>query len=230
MANGCIYILTNPSFPQYVKIGYADDVEKRLQQLNRSECIPFAFRLYAFYKVETRLTDIKLHSLIDKLNPNLRSIEYFKGKKREREFYAMTAQDAFEILETIAEINGLRENLVLVEPTKEEIDNEEVADEIRTKRSVTQLPRMDWLLDQGIVKIGDRIHVINHPEEIATIVDDSNVEYCGQIMSFVKFGCSVTGWKAIQTYAMMKVVDANETLAVLRERRMKELGMIEAES
>ena len=25
---GVIYILTNPSFPDYVKIGYADDVEK----------------------------------------------------------------------------------------------------------------------------------------------------------------------------------------------------------
>lgn len=26
--NGVIYILTNPSFPQFVKIGYADDVEE----------------------------------------------------------------------------------------------------------------------------------------------------------------------------------------------------------
>ena len=26
---GVIYILTNPSFPDYVKIGYADDVEKK---------------------------------------------------------------------------------------------------------------------------------------------------------------------------------------------------------
>lgn len=71
MANGkgVIYILTNPSFPQYVKIGYADDVYQRLEQLNRSECIPFAFRLYAYYEVSDRLTDIKLHSLIDKLNP-----------------------------------------------------------------------------------------------------------------------------------------------------------------
>ena len=66
---GYIYILTNPSFPQYVKIGYADDVNKRLEQLNRSECIPFAFRLYAYYKVSSRLTDIKLHNLIDKLLP-----------------------------------------------------------------------------------------------------------------------------------------------------------------
>ena len=44
---GVIYILTNPSFPDYVKIGYADDIDKRLKQLNRSECIPFAFRVYA---------------------------------------------------------------------------------------------------------------------------------------------------------------------------------------
>lgn len=40
---GVIYILTNPSFPDYVKIGYADDIDKRLKQLNRSECIPFAW-------------------------------------------------------------------------------------------------------------------------------------------------------------------------------------------
>ena len=50
---GVIYILTNPSFPDYVKIGYADDIDKRLKQLNRSECIPFAFRVYATYEVST---------------------------------------------------------------------------------------------------------------------------------------------------------------------------------
>ena len=26
---GVIYILTNPSFPDYVKIGYADDINQR---------------------------------------------------------------------------------------------------------------------------------------------------------------------------------------------------------
>lgn len=51
---GVIYILTNPSFKEYVKIDYADDVEKRLKELNRSECIPFAFRLYAYYEVPQR--------------------------------------------------------------------------------------------------------------------------------------------------------------------------------
>ena len=44
---GVIYILTNPSFPNYVKIGYAHNIEARLKQLNRSETIPFVFRVYA---------------------------------------------------------------------------------------------------------------------------------------------------------------------------------------
>ncbi len=35
---GVIYILTNPSSPEYVKIGYADNVKRRLKELNQSEC------------------------------------------------------------------------------------------------------------------------------------------------------------------------------------------------
>ena len=70
---GFIYILTNPSFPDYVKIGYADDVEKRAQELNKTECTPFAFRVYATYEVGSRLKDKNLHAIIDTLNPNLRS-------------------------------------------------------------------------------------------------------------------------------------------------------------
>ena len=127
---GCIYILTNPSFPKFVKIGYADDVYQRLNQLNRSECIPYAFRLYAYYEVSSRLTDLKLHNMIDRLNPNLRAIEDFNGKKRVREFYAMEAEEAYNILETIAELNGMQQNLHLVKPTKEEVNAEEEAAEI----------------------------------------------------------------------------------------------------
>ena len=124
--NGVIYILTNPSFPEYVKIGYADDIEKRLSQLNRSECIPFAFRIYAVYEVDSRLSDKKVHAIIDKLNPNLRSIEEFEGKPRVREFYAMDAEDAYSILEAIAEINGRVDKLKKYKLTDTEEKEEEI--------------------------------------------------------------------------------------------------------
>lgn len=224
---GVIYILTNPSFPQFVKIGYADNIEERLNTLNRSECIPYAFRLYAYYKVQSRLTDMKLHALIDNLNPNLRSVEEFNGKMRKREFYAMKAAQAYSILEAIAEINGMKENLVLVEPTSEDIAVENEAEEIRTRKSPTKAPKMDWMFEQGLVAKGDALCLINHPEEVAVLVDVSHVQYNGQIMRILEWAKKVTGWKAVQTYGMIRKVDSVETLADLRELRMRELGMIE---
>ena len=72
---GGIYILTNPSFPEYVKIGYADNVDKRLAQLNRTECTPFALRHYATYEVPDRLLDKKFHALLDMFDANLRAVD-----------------------------------------------------------------------------------------------------------------------------------------------------------
>lgn len=222
-AVGYIYILKNPSFPDYIKIGYADDVYNRLKTLNDKSAVPFAFRLYAYYKVNHRLEDKTVHEIIDKLNPSLRAKDNIDGKERKREFFEMSAEDAYDILRCIAKINGLEDNLVLVEPTAKEMEDE---DEATTKRKSTQLPKMDWLIDQGIINIGDEVYLINHPEEVATVVDAKNVEYKGEKMSFNQYGCEITGWKAIQIYAFMKKVGGNKTLAKLREEKMEELGML----
>jgi len=131
MAKGVIYVLTNPSFPEYVKIGYADDLEKRLSQLNKSECMPFAFRVSCVYEVEKRLTDLQLHNLIDQLNPSLRSIDQFDGKPRIREFYNMSAEDAYEILKSIASISGTTDRLKKMKPEGHEVLDEELAEAIQ---------------------------------------------------------------------------------------------------
>ena len=128
---GCIYILTNPSFPEYVKIGYASNIEARLQQLNRSETIPYAFRAYAIYGVDKALTDKELHKLIDKLNPDLRTIDNFDGRARVKEFYAMSAEDAYGLLECIAKISGTVDRLKRVKPEGHEIEDEKMAQEVK---------------------------------------------------------------------------------------------------
>lgn len=147
---GVIYILTNPSFKDYVKIGYADDVERRLVELNRSECIPFAFRIYATYEVPTRLTDMSLHKIIDKLNPTLRAIDTFKGKPRVKEFYAMTAEDAFSLLEGIAEIHNRKDKLSLYKETEEEKEAETIAElveiESESRRKTSPIRLEEYLV------------------------------------------------------------------------------------
>ena len=218
---GVIYILKNPAF-DYIKIGYADDINDRLKKLNDKTAVPFSYRLYAYYKVNHRLEDKTIHKIIDKLNPSLRAKENIDGKERIREFFDMSAEDAYEILHCIAKINGLEDNLVLVEPTAKEMKDEDEA----TTKGKTTLPKMDWLIEKGIINIGDEVYLINHPEEIAIIADSKNVEYKGKKMSFNQFGCELTGWKAIQIYAFMKKFGRTKTLSKLREEKMEELGML----
>ena len=181
---GVIYILTNPSFPDYVRIGYADDIEKRLNKLNRSECIPFAFRVYATYGVSSRLSDLKIHSIIDKLNPNLRSIDNFMGQKRVREFYAMKPEDAYAILEAIAEIHGCIDKLTLVQPSDAEIDAECVAKEIVEERKARAVPFSFSLCN---IPIGATLQfyrtATQETDIMCTVVDNKRVEYEGDIYS-----------------------------------------------
>lgn len=181
---GVIYILTNPSFPEYVKIGYADDIESRLQQLNRSECIPFAFRVYATYDVDLRLSDLKIHTIIDKINPTLRSIENFKGQKRVREFYAMKPEDAYSILEAIAEIHGCEDKLKLIPPSEEDIVAESVAKEIVEEKRERSIP---FSFDKCNIPVGSILEFYrtgNKPSGITcTVFDNKKVEYERELYS-----------------------------------------------
>ena len=178
---GYIYILTNPSFKEYVKIGYANDVKQRLDELNRSSAVPFAFRVYATYEVDSALSDKKLHSILDKLNPDLRSMEEIDGKKRVREFYAMTPEDAFSILEAIAEINGFKHRLKKWKATAEEQRDEETAKEISEAHQERVAP---FAFSMCNIAAGEQIEFWRSATEpsgiMCTVVDDKHVEYDGQ--------------------------------------------------
>lgn len=188
--NGVIYILTNPSFPDYVKIGYADDINNRLEQLNRSECIPFAFRVYATYEVENRLVDLKLHNLIDQLNPTLRSIENFNGKQRKREFYAMSKDEAYSILEAIAEIHGYSNRLKLWDVKEEDAKAEKIAQEISLERRERSL---NFTFDECDIPVDAVLVNIDNPEIKCKVVDNRRVEYNGDIMYVTKMARIISG-------------------------------------
>ena len=84
---GAIYIFTNPSFPQYVKIGYAENPQKRLDDANSSTWTPMAFRMYGTYETPEKNADKILHKLIELLDDKLRVKDNVKGHERKREFF-----------------------------------------------------------------------------------------------------------------------------------------------
>lgn len=175
MAKGYIYIMTNPSYDglnngAVVKIGYADDVEKRRKQLSGSG-VPMEYRVYATYEVNERLNDTKLHEMIDKLNPELRISETTeKGKKKVREFYYLTPEDAYNILETIATISGTTKRLKKCKITKEQIEEDK---EMRAPFKFSMIN----------LKPGEILNLKGHKNVTCTVYDDKRVKYNGEIYS-----------------------------------------------
>lgn len=213
MKKGVIYILTNPSFPDYIKIGYATDIEKRLKQLNRSETIPFAFRVYAIYEVTTELTDKELHKLIDALNPDLRTIETFDGKERVKEFYAMSPEDGYALLECIAKISGTTDNLKRMKPEGHEILDEQVANDIRETAR-----KGPFRFTECGIPVGSVIEFIEDASIKATVIDDRKIEYNGETTSVSALAQKLKGFDhAVQgtlwfTYKGKRLTDIRDEI------------------
>ncbi len=107
---GYIYVLTNKSFhvTNWVKIGYAIDVERRVKELSNTS-VPLPYEIYCTYEIP-RIQGIKdpdklLHDLITRLNPSLRI-------SPNREFFVMEPWEAYEMLFAIAQMHGRPEKLV----------------------------------------------------------------------------------------------------------------------
>lgn len=174
---GYIYVLTNPSFPEYVKIGYADNVDARVAQLNRSECTPFAFKKYAVLPVSSRLADKNIHKLIDRFKPELRAKENVNGKIRIREFFAMSAQDAVEILDTIGGIYG--ETTRLFKQTSEEKQDQEIAE----KAAIASERKSPFSFYKCGIKKGEVITYAHDANIICTVANDREISYNGKLTS-----------------------------------------------
>ena len=188
----CIYILTNKSFPDWIKIGYASDVDKRLCELNRSECTPFAFHLYATYEVESKLSDKNIHRIIDRLNHTLRSREKLEnGKERVREFFNMSPEDAYQILSDIAALNDCSHKLkrysenTCTTPYCKKSNSERKCEDGRPTFSFSEC---------GIFP-GDEISFREDLSIKCTVVDDRKVLYQGVTYYLSALACKLLGNK-----------------------------------
>lgn len=94
---------------------------------------------------------------------------------------------------------------------------------ISNKKLEESLPKMDKLIEFGLVNKGDKIYLTLKPEEsIATLIDEKYVNFAGKKMTLNEWGCKVTGWKSIRIYAYTAVVGEIETLQQKRLEFIKD--------
>lgn len=138
MKKGLVYILTNPSMPDWVKIGFTDneDINQRLKELNSSTAVPLSFRVYATLAVENpREIEQHVHALFDLIDDSLHSIEETgHGKKRVREFFQVSPSKAYSVLERVASLNNNLQNLKRVVPSEEEQKEDDIAQTSRRSK------------------------------------------------------------------------------------------------
>lgn len=94
-----IYILTNPLFAGYVKIGYASDLNSRLASLNTG--LLRNFDVFAVYETPLLNADKQFHAIIDDLAPIVRARVINGRRVQDKEFFKLEPEQAYDILRHI---------------------------------------------------------------------------------------------------------------------------------
>ena len=171
MANGYIYIMTNPALNGMVKIGYATDVESRRQQLSTT-ALPYEYEIYATYETSGKLEDKKLHKLIDNLNPDLRV-------SKNREFFVLEPEDAYELLESIAVISGTKDKL------------KKVKVDVKKKQHIRK-PPVNFA--KCGIPIGAELVFVEDSAVVATVASERKVQYNDEITSLSAISDRIKGY------------------------------------
>ena len=136
------------------------------------------------------MSDLNLHAIIDKLNPNLRSIDTFNGKQRIREFYAMSPTDAYEILEAIAQINDRADRLKKWDMTPTDKQAEEIAEDVKL---AVKERASNYTFNYWQIPVGATLVYVDDPSVAVRVVSDRKVEYHGDTMFMTPFVQLITG-------------------------------------
>lgn len=172
MSKGYIYIMTNPCLQGMVKIGYATDVEERRKQLSTT-ALPYEYEIYATYETSGKLEDKKLHKLIDNLNPDLRV-------SKNREFFVMGPQDAYELLEAIATISGSQDKLKKIKVATPTLQQ-------KAKRPPVNFSKCN-------IPMGAELVFVDDANIKVTVVNDRKVMYNNELTSLSAIAKMVKGY------------------------------------
>jgi hypothetical protein len=156
-----VYILTNPTIPDLIKIGRTTNLEDRLRNLSSHSGVPIPFEVFYACQVDDAVkVERHIHEGFGdhRVNPK-------------REFFRVNPERVLAILKLV-EISD-------VTPTEDVVEDEEDRQTLSRERSRRQTFRFSLVQ----IPVGSTLHFVRDESITAKVFDDRNIEFEGEITS-----------------------------------------------
>ena len=194
-----VYLLTNPTMPDLVKIGRTTDLEARLRQLSTHSGVPVPFEcFYACEVANSVKVEKALHDAFGDHRVNSR-----------REFFRLNPDRAVAILELVA----IKDATLIDEVAEDQAELDALHRE-QTRREQFRFSMVD--IAPGSVLTFSKDELIT-----ATVVDDKRINFQGEVTSTSAAATKLLhriGWTLRAAQGPLYWVYEGETLA---ERRIR---------
>lgn len=166
-----VYILTNESMPEIIKVGITENLERRIKELDNTST-PLPFECYYAVEVDNASTiEKKMHQGLDVYRV-----------RQNREFFSTSPEKAKSFLE-IAEIMGGRN----VTPTTE------IVNEVQDSQALSNAKKIRERFNFKIINIepGTILEFIKDRTITCEVVDDTKVRFRDEVVSLTRSALTI---------------------------------------
>ena len=157
-----IYVFTNQSFPDWVKIGRCSNVDDRLKSLSNNTAVPLPFECFYACTVNNGL----------QVERQVHSIFYKERVSERREFFKIDPEKAVSVLQLVA-INE-------VTPNNEQCFGED--EELAINKEISENNLFNF--SEAEITLGSKIYFTRDPSIEVTVIDQHRVSHNGKDIDF----------------------------------------------
>lgn len=163
---GFLYVLTNQAFPDYVKVGFAEDAEAAVMQMNSTNPAPFPYKVFCTYAVEAVRADVLFRNLLSCISPST------------TDFFNIPPEEVYALLTMMAKLHGCEDRLCLYSEKNEFNDDSgsNAGSSPRKKKPPFRFSMVD-------MHEGDVIQFIHDQNITAIVASDKKILYQGEVTS-----------------------------------------------
>lgn len=198
-----VYVLTNPAFDTYVKVGKTINLEQRLKQLDNTS-VPLPFR--CVYAVEVD-DESEVERLVHQAFADHRT-------RSSREFFEIDPQRVIAALK-----------LTRGKDVTPKGDIAEDDEGVQALEKATRRRRKTYRFSDAGVQVGDMLHYVNDATKTAEVTSDKTIFFEGEEVSLSKSALTLLQrdgytWRTVNGWQYWMV--GNETIAERLGRLLEE--------